>query len=85
MDSGEFLTTVVPVTRHYLAVFLRAPDLVGSTHWTNQMRAGLGFGALSKTFASWAEFATSDAGLTDSQFVSQMYLNILGRPAERVA
>jgi hypothetical protein len=46
------------------------------------MRLGLGFGALSQAFASSAEFATSYAGLSDSQFVSQMYLNILGRPAD---
>ena len=83
MDSGEFRTTVVPVTRHYLSVFLRAPDIVGSTHWTNQMRAGLGYTQLSQVFADSAEFADSYAGLSDADFVSQMYLNILGRPADQ--
>lgn len=78
-SSGEFQGTIAPVARLYFAYFRRIPDYAGLTHWIRYLRAGNSLDAISNAFAGSAEFAQAYGGLTNAQFVTRVYLNVLGR------
>ena len=79
--SAEF-AAVNPVARLYFAYFLRIPDYAGLLYWVGQYRAGSSLDAISQAFASSPEFQNTYGSLTNSQFVSLVYQNVLGRPAD---
>ena len=66
--------------RLYWAELGRAPDSVGLAFWTSQLSNGTA--TLSQdagALAGSAEFTSRYGSLNDSQFVSQLYENVLGR------
>ena len=88
-ESGEFkrrtekktwwLEQVGPIGRLYRAYFLRKPDDRGLKHWIN---TGLELPAVSDTFANSTEFLNRYGTLTNRDFVSLVYRNVLGRQAD---
>jgi hypothetical protein len=81
-NSTEFQSVVAPVVRLYFAYFLRIPDYAGLTYWIGQARAGTALAAISANFATSTEFVNRYGTLTNSQFVSLVYQNVLGRAAD---
>ena len=82
LGSSEFQGVVAPVTRLYFAYFLRIPDYGGLTYWIGQIRAGTPLATISQAFASSAEFTSQYGSMSNSQFVSQVYQNVLNRAAD---
>jgi len=78
-NSTEFQGTGAPVARLYFAYFLRIPDYAGLNYWIGQFRSGTSLEAISNAFAASAEFTNRYGALDDSQFVSLVYTNVLGR------
>ncbi len=74
-----WLELVGPVGRLYRAYFGRRPDDRGLTHWIN---TGLELPAISNTFAGSTEFLNRYGTLTNREFVTLVYRNVLGRPPE---
>jgi hypothetical protein len=77
--SAEFQNTTAPVTRLYFAYFLRIPDYGGLLFWVNSYRGGVALASISDAFAQSAEFQSRYGGLNNSQFVTLVYNNVLGR------
>jgi type VII secretion-associated serine protease mycosin len=82
MTSPEFASVVAPVTRLYLAYFLRSPDYAGLQYWVGLHRAGTPLAGISDAFAGSAEFVGVYGHLTNAEFVELVYNNVLGRPAD---
>jgi hypothetical protein len=78
-NSGEFQNTTAPVTRLYFAYFRRIPDYGGLTFWVNQYRSGTPLSAISQSFAQSQEFIDTYGSLNNTQFVTLVYNNVLGR------
>ena len=88
-ESGEFkrktekeawwFEVVGPIGRLYRAYFLRRPDDRGLTHWIN---TGLELPAISDVFANSTEFLNRYGTLTNRDFVSLVYRNVLSRQAD---
>ncbi len=70
---------VGPIGRLYRAYFLRRPDTRGLAHWIN---TGLELPAISDVFANSTEFLNRYGTLTNRDFVSLVYRNVLGRRAD---
>jgi hypothetical protein len=81
-NSTEFQNNTAPVTRLYFAYFLRVPDTGGLNFWLGQFRSGVSLEAISQAFAQSTEFQSRYGSLTNSQFVSLVYNNVLGRPPD---
>lgn len=80
--SPEFANVVAPVVRLYEAHFRRPPDAAGLRFWADQFRAGMSLEQISQEFARSTEFVTTYGALDDTQFIDQVYVNVLGRPAD---
>ena len=78
-DSPEFQGTIAPVTRLYFAYFNRIPDKPGLDYWIYQYRAGMSLNTISQAFAGSPEFIGTYGSLNNSQFVTLVYNNVLGR------
>ncbi|MBK5224287.1 MAG: DUF4214 domain-containing protein [Acidimicrobiia bacterium] len=70
------------VRRLYLAFFERQPDASGSGHWVGQLINGLPLGAVSQEFVKSQEFRSTYGSLSNDQFVSVVYRNVLDRGAD---
>lgn len=91
-ESPEFaaITGTVPaapaansaVYRIYVAYFLRAPDRSGLDYWVNAVNQGLSLEGVSAQFAASPEFDTSYGSLTNAEFVTLVYANVLTRFAD---
>ncbi len=68
-----------PVARLYRAYFLRAPERSGRDYWSS---SGKPLGAISQAFAESPEFQNRYGSLSNADFVSLVYRNVLNRPAE---
>jgi Tol biopolymer transport system component len=68
-----------PVMRLYLAVFLRAPDTGGLNYWVDQYTKGKALATIAEAFARSSEFVHRYGSLTNDQFVTLVYQNVLGR------
>lgn len=79
LASNEFEAMVSPVTRLYLAYFLRIPDYGGLDYWLKQHRAGMRIESISNYFSASPEFQSRYGSLSDTQFVERVYSNVLGR------
>lgn len=67
----------------YLAGFLRAPEMGGYDYWSQQLAAGKTIEQVANTiFALPVVQGIYPAGLSDSNFVSQIYQNVFGRSAD---
>jgi glucose/arabinose dehydrogenase len=78
-NSAEFQGVISPVARMYFAYFLRIPDYGGLQFWINYYKAGNSLAAISDAFAASAEFRNLYGALGNSQFVTLVYQNVLGR------
>jgi len=82
LHSGEFLHFVAPVSRLYLAALRRVPDAAGLDNWVNYVRAGNSLQAMADAFASSTEFLNRYGAMSNSQYVAQLYRDVLGREAD---
>ena len=78
-DSPEFQGAIAPVTRLYFAYFNRIPDKPGLDYWIAQYGAGTSLNTISQAFASSPEFIGTYGSLNNSDFVTLVYQNVLGR------
>jgi subtilisin-like proprotein convertase family protein len=81
--SAEFQGTVSPVTRLYFAYFLRIPDYGGLIFWVTQYRNGASLDTISQAFAQSPEFIATYGSLSNRDFVTLLYNNVLGRPPDQ--
>ena len=79
LNSTEFNLFVAPVSRLYLAAFQRVPDAAGLDNWVGAVRAGSSLQAAADAFATSQEFTNRYGSLSDSDYVTQLYRNVLGR------
>jgi len=70
------------IARLYNAYLQRDPDPGGLSHWQGERIAGTSALAISNSFASSSEFATTYGPLTNTQFVDLVYQNVLGRAGD---
>ena len=77
--SAEFQEQVAPVSRLYLAYFLRLPDTGGLTYWIDKKLNGMTINEISDAFAGVPEFSDRYGSLDDSGFVNLVYNNVLSR------
>jgi len=80
--SNEFGVKIAPIVRLYFAYFLRIPDYAGLMFWINAYNSGWSLGGISDFFASSPEFVATYGSLTNEQFVTLVYQNVLGRAPE---
>jgi hypothetical protein len=69
----------ISITRLYDAYFSRAPDRDVLQHWIAQHNAGMSLAAISDAIARSPGFQAAYGTLTNEQFVTLMYRNVLGR------
>lgn len=70
------------LTRLYKAYYKRWPDAGGYAYWVDRMKAGMSLTRVSDSFANTPEFKTMYGSLNNSQFVTLVYQNVLGRNPE---
>ena len=71
--------TAGEVYRLYGAALGRAPDPEGLAGWTHALNAGESLQAAANSFVTSAEFQNVYGSLTDTQFVTLLYANVLHR------
>jgi len=73
-------TQAASINRLYQAALGRAPDQDGLNYWLSSLQQGAPLSSLANSFLTSAEFtARFGTGLTSSNFVNQIYHNVLGR------
>lgn len=77
--STEFEQTVAPVVRLYFASFLRVPDFGGLMFWLDAFAAGMTYLQIAEHFTSSPEFIALYGGLSNEEFVTQVYLTVFQR------
>ena len=84
LGSSEYaLWQIEPVIRLYYAALARAPDYAGLQNWSTALHSGaLTLAGAADQFATSAEFVLKYGSLDNTQYVQQLYLNVLGRPAD---
>ena len=70
--------------RLYKAAFNRTPDAAGLGWNIDLVDGGMTMAQMSAAFVASAEFTSTYGSLTNTQFLDQLYLNVLGRPADAV-
>ena len=73
------------VARLYHAYLLRTPDFAGLKFWMKRRatpKTPWTLNSISSYFAGSSEFVNKYGSLDNSDFVNQVYLNVLGRPAD---
>ena len=70
--------------RLYKAAFNRIPDAPGLGWNIGLVDGGLTLAQMSAAFVVSAEFSSTYGSLTNTQFLDQLYLNVLSRPADPV-
>ena len=75
--------TAGSVARLYWGTLGRVPDAGGLTNWANFLKSGqITLAQAADGFTGSAEFQAAYGSLDDTQFVEQLYLNVLERPAD---
>jgi len=70
--------------RIYQAAFARTPDIAGLSYWVKTLDGGLSMRDVAYGFVESAEFkAAYGASPSNLQLVEKLYLNVLGRAAEK--
>jgi hypothetical protein len=82
LTSAEFNAYVAPVSRLYLGALLRVPDSGGLDNWVAYLRAGNSRQSAGDAFAASSEFANLYGALSNSDYVSALYVNVLGRKVD---
>ncbi|EKU83215.1 DUF4214 domain-containing protein [Massilia timonae] len=75
-------THVAAVQELYVAYFGRPADPAGLDYWTNIVEAQKSTAAVSATFAESDEYQDAFEGMTNTQIVNKIYMNMFGREAE---
>ena len=78
-NRKTYAGTAEPVTRLYLAYFGRIPDGGGYKYWYKKYQAGRSLDVISDFFAKSTEFKRQYGSLTDADFVTLVYINVLAR------
>jgi Ca2+-binding RTX toxin-like protein len=73
---------IAQAERLYLASLDRAADPLGLEFQMARLDAGAALGAIAQNFVDSPEFQATYGSLDDTQFVQQLYLNVLNRPAD---
>lgn len=74
---------VSAITQLYQASFDRLPDLAGLEYWTSQLESGATtLDGIAQIFTQSSEFSTSYGSLSNSNYVAQLYTNVLGRTGD---
>ncbi len=87
-DSAEFRDRIeavfpdTPVMRLYCAYYLRMPDTGGRDFWRQQYSWGLPLSEISNEFAQAAEYTERYGNVTNRDFVTAIYVNVLNRAPE---
>ncbi|MFN8017648.1 MAG: DUF4214 domain-containing protein [Acidimicrobiales bacterium] len=68
-----------PLARLYTAYFKRLPDTAGFEYWRKKLEGGMYLDQVSAKFAASSEFKTKYGNTTNSQYVTLVYNNVLGR------
>ena len=71
-----------PVIRLFQASFGRLPDTGGLAYWSNRRRAGTSIRMTATVFTQSSEFQARYGDLSNRDFVTRIYLNVLGRSAD---
>ena len=79
MGSAEFGQRIAPVVRLYSATFLRLPDYDGLLTWANASRSGWTLEQIADEFTTSTEFQNRYGDVSDAEFVTLLYNNVLGR------
>lgn len=85
LHASAFVTTkassswVDDVFRLYQATLDRTPDFMGLKNWSDSLGAGRDLGRVVNGFVNSEEFQTKYGALDNTQFVTQLYNNVLGR------
>jgi hypothetical protein len=80
LSSAEFSGFVAPVVRLYFATFLRVPDYEGLAFNAGLVKNGtITLTQLADFFTASPEFAATYGSLNNTQFVTLLYNNVLGR------
>ncbi len=70
------------IGRLYRAGLGRDPDQPGLDYWRTVRASGVRLGEIANSFINSPEFQRQFAGLSNAAFVNQLYLFVLGRPAD---
>jgi len=79
LASPEFQLGLPQCTRLYFSFFNRIPDFGGLMFQVDQFRSGVPLEAISQNFSNSPEFTTRYGSLTDEQYITLVYQNVLGR------
>jgi hypothetical protein len=82
LTSTEFNLLVAPVSRLYMAAFRRVPDAGGLDNWVAYVRGGNSLESAADAFVASPEFQLTYGNLDDTQYVTLLYENVLGRGAD---
>ena len=80
--SEEFQQKVAPVSRLFLAYFMRIPDTSGLQFWINEKLNGKTISNISDSFAASTEFVNTYGSLGNTEFVNLVYSNLFNRSAD---
>lgn len=72
------VTVQQEVAALYSAIFNRAPDQAGLNNWVNLIQGGASLSQAADGFVQHPVFTELYAGLTNIQFIQQLYINVLG-------
>lgn len=79
LQTVELRTPAAQVTRIYLGLFQRPPSAADLDYWVGQMDAGRSIDSVAAFFAGSAEFRARYGDADDTEFVTLVYQNVLGR------
>ena len=82
LNADENQASAGAIVRLYQAYFTRDPDYGGFSYWLDALRNGGKADDISGAFASSSEFRRTYGSLTNTQFVSTVYQNVLGRQSD---
>src|SRR5690606_36335640 len=81
--SADNQSKVDPMVRLYRAFLDRTPDHSGLSFWVKRRRSGAWtLDRASRHFAGSSEFRSTYGPLTNRQYVTRLYTDVLKRPAD---
>jgi hypothetical protein len=83
-DATAYPADAAPIARLYLAYLNRAPDEATLGPWVARHKAGMSLAAIAEALANTPDFLALYGRLTDEQFVTRVYRNVLNRDPDPV-
>jgi uncharacterized repeat protein (TIGR02543 family) len=81
--SAEFASSGLYIVKLYLGVLQRDPDYGGWFYWFNALHSGTPASAVVQNFVSSQEFVQRYGTLSNTDFVTLVYQNLLGRAPDQ--